>query len=343
MHILAISGDATLQGRIGSTLAEAGYRDVTQTTSIEAGLAALGIDTATPPRADYRLVLVDVAIGGGQGPRLVSQIRKDARYAEIPIVAIADTREADLLGHAFLAGASDSIAKPVERRDLVARVHSGLRLQSEIQLRGGYERELSRVKAELQRLSEDMDRSRDFDILTQLPTRFALERFLNWHWTHHGKKKPLTLMLAEPDSFNHFCTYYSEEECADLLVMIGRKLSRVDMPLGHMLARYRDHILAVLMPNTTVEEAEDMAGRCREAVREMAIPNAYSSTDEIVTMSCGIASVMPSDILHPYDLVNAASEGLQKARSGGGNLTRVQDIVHPVGEPDARQDELAGG
>ncbi len=84
-------------------------------------------------------VVSDIDMPIQDGLELLQMIREDADLSDIPVVILSGNGESGMKRRALDLGATDLLAKPVEREDLVARVNSVLRLKrytDEIKLHG---------------------------------------------------------------------------------------------------------------------------------------------------------------------------------------------------------------
>ncbi len=95
-----------------------------QLVEASTGTQALALAAATQPD----LVLLDVMMPGMDGYEVCRRLRADSRLAEMPVVMITalDDQASRLAG--IEAGADDFIAKPFNRAELRARVHTITRL-----------------------------------------------------------------------------------------------------------------------------------------------------------------------------------------------------------------------
>ena len=134
---------------LGGLVRSLGYEVETARDGLEAlAKLALGVD----------LVLLDVMMPGLDGYEVARRVRADARTADLPIilVTVLDSREDRV--KAIQAGASDFIAKPVDKTELLVRISSQLRLKEAQDAlkrsQAGLEEQVARRTEELRRTCE---------------------------------------------------------------------------------------------------------------------------------------------------------------------------------------------
>ncbi len=134
---------------LGGLVRSLGYEVETARDGLEAlAKLALGVD----------LVLLDVMMPGLDGYEVARRVRADARTADLPIilVTVLDSREDRV--KAIQAGASDFIAKPVDKTELLVRISSQLRLKEAQDAlkrsQAGLEEQVASRTAELRRTCE---------------------------------------------------------------------------------------------------------------------------------------------------------------------------------------------
>jgi len=86
-----------------------------------------------------------------------------------------------------------------------------------------------------------------------------------------------------------------------------------------VVGRFGDQVFACLLPETDTLGAVSVGERIRAELNSMAIPNEGSETASIVTLSIGLASLVPgrTDVLK--DLTETSEACLARAQQRGGN------------------------
>jgi diguanylate cyclase (GGDEF)-like protein len=93
-----------------------------------------------------------------------------------------------------------------------------------------------------------------------------------------------------------------------------------------VLARYGGEEFVAILPMTECDGATAIAAAMKTGVIDLAIPHDHSSAASLVTISMGIATLIPRKGLTAVMLVAAADQALYEAKAGGRNRIVVKAI-----------------
>ncbi|MBX9831749.1 MAG: diguanylate cyclase, partial [Burkholderiaceae bacterium] len=79
------------------------------------------------------------------------------------------------------------------------------------------------------------------------------------------------------------------------------------------------------LPDVPLADATVVAQRCMDSLRDAALDHSRSPTAPVITLSMGIASVVPRAGTGSDTLVQAADAALYRAKNGGRNRIEVFD------------------
>jgi diguanylate cyclase (GGDEF)-like protein len=284
-------------------LADAGYAPVIHADSAETAFALL----ETEPGVD--LVLLDAVMPGMDGLEACRRIK--AEHPDLPTIMVsALSRDVDVEA-AFDAGASDYIAKPPRKIELVARLRAALRLKCEMAARADVARRLESVNCELVRLSGQ-------DSLSGLANRRRFDASLESERRRGARRVyPLAAIMVDIDGFKAFNDHHGHPAGdAAICDVAGVLREAVNRP-GDLVARYGGEEFVLLLPDTPIEGALRVAERLRVQVEALGISNPASGG--LLTISLGVAVVVPDRTVSPSCLILAADRALYSAKRMGRN------------------------
>ncbi|MEG3927954.1 MULTISPECIES: diguanylate cyclase domain-containing protein [unclassified Microcoleus] len=172
--------------------------------------------------------------------------------------------------------------------------------------------EMLRHRAEQERLIATTDG------LTQVANRRCFDERLEseWHRLMQGKQQ-LSLIMLDVDYFKRYNDCYGHQAGDICLVKVASSAALAVKRSSDLLARYGGEEFAAILPNTDADGAIAVAESIREAIRDLGIPHEQSNVSAIVTVSMGIATVIPTAETSPDELVALADRALYDAKRQG--------------------------
>ena len=178
---------------------------------------------------------------------------------------------------------------------------------------------------ELEQANQLLQIRSNTDCLTQISNRRYFDSMLEQEWNRGQRSKSeLSIIMLDIDYFKRFNDHYGHVEGDSCLQELAQKLQASLTRAGDVVARYGGEEFVVLLPNTDKQAALTVAKHLQEAIASLAIPHAESSFG-IVTVSFGIASLIPSDLHSAVELVKFADSALYNAKLAGRNCIEVHE------------------
>lgn len=318
--ILIAEDDRMTRAMISHILANDGYRVV----EAEDGETCLAAYQKSPPN----LVLLDAMMPGMNGFECCGELMKLPESAYTPILMITGLEDQTSVDWAFDVGASDYITKPIHWPVLRQRVR--------IQL------ERTQLYKQLEEANRKLTHLASIDELTQLPNRRVFSETLQREWRRMAREQShLSLILADIDCFKAYNDTYGHLFGDNCLFQVASVIGQCVKRPGDIPARYGGEEFAVILPNTPLEGAAHVAEDIGRAVRALAIPHKNSVASPHVTLSLGVASVVPdlqsmgSETL----LILAADKVLYQAKSEGRDRVQIDHTLQTQGVDVLRSEE----
>ena len=162
------------------------------------------------------------------------------------------------------------------------------------------------------------------DALTELPNRAAYDRQIRHEteqWRNSqalGVGKELCLIICDVDHFKRINDTYGHLAGDKVLKVLAREISN-RVRKSDFVARYGGEEFAILMANTSLEDAERLTNKLRQAIEQC--PFHFKEKQVQITMSFGVAAYQPGDTL---ELVfDRADKALYSAKEQGRNRVCV--------------------
>ena len=167
------------------------------------------------------------------------------------------------------------------------------------------------------------------DGLTGLANRRTFDDMLSTEWRRAQRlQQPLALLMLDVDHFKLYNDAYGHLGGDDCLRRMAGVIAAHCARPGDLAARYGGEEFAIILPNTDVAGAANLATRIRDSVAALGLPHLQSSLRR-VSVSIGVAVTLPSPAQQPAALVSHADRALYKAKHLG------RDRVHVAAEPVA--------
>lgn len=326
MNILVVDDSSDSRLLIEEYLRSAGYRDIEQAGSAEDALKVLEGDS------NVDIILMDVIMPDIDGIETVRQIKAKKELQGIPIVMVTVDTDVNTLHLAFDAGAVDYITKPIKKGELLARVSSMLKLKAEMDARKERERRLAELTKELEEKNQILERLSFIDALTGVGNRRLFNEILEKEWKRAGRDVyPLSLIMMDIDFFKDFNDTYGHLMGDDCLRKVAEALNKTIKRPADLIARYGGEEFAAILPDTDEQNAVRLAEDMRNRVEDLNITHVNSEINK-VTISLGVAAVIPHHNLDMASLISSADKALYHAKQEGRNMVKTAAVAEHSNE-----------
>lgn len=182
---------------------------------------------------------------------------------------------------------------------------------------------LAEANAELQEVNAQLQAFSRRDGLLGIANRaYFDERLMEEVARARRNRHMLGVLMMDVDFFKRYNDTYGHPAGDACLKAVAQAVSGVMVRRTDFLARYGGEELVALLPDTPVDGALRVAQRVVEAVRGMALAHQASGAASVVTLSVGVASLMPDerpDAAFAAGLLAQADGALYQAKQAGRN------------------------
>lgn len=307
--------------------------DIVLAESGDSGWSALGQDLT------IQALVTDIEMPGMDGYELICSVRgsDQARFKDMPILAITGAEDEQTKERAFACGATDFITKPINAIELKARVQAYARLD--------------RATRDLAERATQLEEQSISDPLTGLNSRrYFLQRAEQdvAYCLRHGKD--LTLLRLDIDGFKELYQQHGDDMGDRILVWLAGIL-KATARVEDTVARVAGAKFGIVAVATSIEDAMILGQRISNAVRAQPFPQ--TPTPIKISLSVGLASLKQDQRQDIEPLFKLAEQRMVHAKSEGGDRvctsilgdapTPIEEVVldAPVGQPDSDTTESA--
>ncbi|ALG67935.1 diguanylate cyclase [Beggiatoa leptomitoformis] len=288
---------------LSNMLTEQGYkvRGVTNGNS-----ALIAIHLSLPD-----LVLLDINIPDINGYEVCERLKADEKTRDIPVIFISAMHDILDKVKAFSIGGVDYITKPFHVDEVLARVRTHLTIRH--------------LQKRLELANQELYRQATLDGLTQIANRRRFDSYLEQMWQQMmNLQKPIALILADIDYFKTYNDTYGHLMGDECLKKVAKTIEGATHRATDLAARYGGEEFAVILPETDITDALQVAETIQDNIKLLAIPHTQSTVSHLLTLSIGVTCMIPSTTNNnvAIQLIRQADALLYQAKSSGRNRIR---------------------
>jgi diguanylate cyclase (GGDEF)-like protein len=211
-----------------------------------------------------------------------------------PVVLIGDSNQSEYEERGFALGAVDYISKPFRSSIVKMRINNQRLIVKQI------------------RAIEELGLQ---DPLTGIANRRGFDNRFHLEWLRAVREKTnLSLAIMDIDHFKNFNDQYGHIQGDILLHSLAKQFILKQRRPADFVARWGGEEFVMMFPNTELKGAVAYSEKIRKAVQEMIIPGLPP-----VTISIGVASIIPSVNSSMEKFFSRADKALYKAKDTGRN------------------------
>ncbi len=248
------------------------------------------------------LILLDIVMPGMDGYEVCRRLKENSETYKIPIIFITSKNTEDDEVKGLSIGAVDYITKPFRLPIVRARIRTHL---------------------ELKRKNDILENISSRDGLTGLFNRRKFDTVIDVEWKRAVRsQKPLSVILLDLDYFKLYNDNYGHLSGDECLKSVAQILESSLQRSSDFVARYGGEEFIIVLPETPPENALLTAQKVRKAVESLKITHNYSTIAPYITVSVGVASVVPERYSDYSILLELADNALYEAKESGRNRVK---------------------
>jgi len=187
--------------------------------------------------------------------------------------------------------------------------------------------ESKHAESKLKEANKKLEELTLIDGLTLIANRRHFDGYLKKEWEISKRSlRSISLIMIDIDFFKKYNDSYGHLEGDSCLKKVAKAIQQSIHREGDLVSRYGGEEFGVILPDTDLEGAKQVAERIRKSVMNLSIAHKGSDIEKIVTISVGVASRIPSKDSKQEEIILSADNALYIAKNAGRNRVEI-DIV----------------
>lgn len=245
------------------------------------------------------LILLDIIMPDMNGFDVLCELKKSDMTRSIPVIFITGLNSIEDEERGFALGAVDYITKPFHHSIVKARVKTHLQIVKQI---------------------HTIEKLCMIDALTDIPNRRSFDKQIRAEWGRAIRdKSPLSMLMIDIDNFKTYNDTYGHSHGDMVLQAISKIFLSSLRRAGDFAARWGGEEFAVLLPNTALSGALEIAEIIRSRVEAIDISQLSGDPSTCLTISIGVSATIPSFDSSMSAFIGDADKALYVAKTTGKN------------------------
>jgi diguanylate cyclase (GGDEF)-like protein len=180
--------------------------------------------------------------------------------------------------------------------------------------------ERKKIEEKLLSAQKELEEFSFKDGLTGVANRRMFDSVMEVEWANARRNsQPLSLIMFDIDYFKQYNDRYGHIQGDESLKRVAQVLSSAATRPRDFFARFGGEEFVLVLPETDAASAKKVAERCRAVLFKAQIPHENSQVSQILTVSLGIGSIIPSHGDAPIKFIEEVDRRLYQAKQKGRN------------------------
>ena len=245
------------------------------------------------------IILLDIIMPEIDGFEIITELKKSEKTKNIPVIFISGLTNPEDEEKGLRLGAADYISKPFSPAIVKLRIKNQIKILNQMRL--------------ILKLSMT-------DRLTGLPNRRFFEGRLKAEWWRSKRENtPISILMVDVDNFKSYNDTYGHQQGDHALCAVADAFTKALKRSGDFTARWGGEEFIMLLPNTNLTGALEVAEQLRAYIEAVEIPCACDNSSTGVTISIGVNTKPDDREISIEEFIGGADKALYAAKADGRN------------------------
>lgn len=186
------------------------------------------------------------------------------------------------------------------------------------------------IEIALKQANHKLKYQANVDSLTQIANRRRFDEYFAQEWSRCTREQAyLAIILCDVDYFKAYNDTYGHQVGDKCLYEVAQGINNAVKRPADLVFRYGGEEFAIVLPYTDKQGAIIVAEEIRQEIKQLKIPHESSHISNIVSLSLGVSSIIPSIYTSPHSLVSSADLALYDAKYQGRDRVIYRDVELP--------------
>lgn len=175
------------------------------------------------------------------------------------------------------------------------------------------------VQVQLEELNEKLLHLSERDAMTGIANRRKFDNYIDELWDNSiAEKSHIALIIFDIDCFKEYNDNYGHVEGDKCIIKVAKALANLGIR-QYFASRYGGDEFIIVLPKCYLKEALEFSEILKSKIAGLSIDHGSSKVANRVTVSIGVASIIPSNKITINEFIRKADNALYEAKKRGRN------------------------
>lgn len=187
------------------------------------------------------------------------------------------------------------------------------------------------TQLDLKTISDNLEIISQIDVLTELYNRRYFNEAYDREWKNSILlQTPISLVMIDIDYFKKYNDTYGHLKGDECLATVAKQIGKSARKTRDVVSRFGGEEFIIILPETDINGAALIAKSLIKDIQNLNIAHKSSPISEKVTLSIGLASMIPNENMDMDVFLKMADDALYEAKNDGRNCFKIHNSAYKV-------------